>query len=83
MPFDPVLLTRLQFARVIARHIIVPAVAIGAVSFIAILEGLALGKGRAAYARVPGQHDVTTTVANARPRLLLLSLSAMFGLLST
>jgi hypothetical protein len=53
MPFDPVLLTRVQFAQVIARHIIVPAVAIGAVSFIAILEGLALGMGGATYARVP------------------------------
>jgi len=52
MLFDPMLLTRLQFAWVIAWHVVLPTITIGAVSFFAIADGLALVTGRAVYARV-------------------------------
>jgi len=52
MLFDPTLLPRLQFAWVIAWHIVLPAFTIAAMSFIAMVEGLALATGRVAYARV-------------------------------
>lgn len=52
MLFNPMLLPRLQFAWAIAWHIVLPAFIIGAMSFIAMVEGLALATGRVAYARV-------------------------------
>jgi cytochrome bd ubiquinol oxidase subunit I len=52
MDLDPVLLSRVQFAWVIAWHILLPAFTVGAASFIAVLEGLSLATGRAVYARI-------------------------------
>src|SRR6476661_9700135 len=52
MYFDPVLLSRIQFAWVIAWHILLPAFTVGAASFIAVLEGLALATGREVYVRI-------------------------------
>ena len=40
MELDPVLLSRLQFAFVIAFHILLPAFTVGLASFIALLEGI-------------------------------------------
>jgi cytochrome d ubiquinol oxidase subunit I len=42
MEFDPVFLPRLQFARVIGWHILLPAFTVGAAAFIAVLEGFNL-----------------------------------------
>jgi cytochrome d ubiquinol oxidase subunit I len=42
MAFDPVLLSRVQFAFVIAFHFLLPAFTIGLASYIAVLEGLHL-----------------------------------------
>src|SRR5262249_10820470 len=42
MTLDPVLLSRLQWAWVIAWHILVPAFTVGLASYIAVLEGLYL-----------------------------------------
>jgi cytochrome bd ubiquinol oxidase subunit I len=42
MEFDPLLLSRLQFAWVIAWHILLPAFTIGLASYIALLEALNL-----------------------------------------
>ncbi len=39
MEFDPVILSRLQFAWVIAWHILLPAFTVGLASFVAFLEG--------------------------------------------
>ncbi len=52
MELDPVILSRLQFAWVIAWHILLPAFTIGSASFIALLEGLKLVTGREVYVRV-------------------------------
>jgi cytochrome bd ubiquinol oxidase subunit I len=52
MELDPVLLSRLQFAWVIAWHILLPAFTVGIASFIAVLEGLRLATGRDVYARI-------------------------------
>ena len=52
MHFDPVLLSRIQFAWVVAWHILLPAFTVGAASFIAVLEGLALATGREVYVRI-------------------------------
>jgi cytochrome d ubiquinol oxidase subunit I len=52
MTFDPVFLSRFQFAWVIAWHILLPAFTVGCASFIALLEGLNLATGRAVYLRV-------------------------------
>jgi cytochrome bd ubiquinol oxidase subunit I len=52
MDLDPVLLSRVQFAWVIAWHILLPAFTVGAASFIAVLEGLSLATGRAVYTRI-------------------------------
>jgi cytochrome d ubiquinol oxidase subunit I len=49
---DPLLLSRLQFAWVIAFHILLPAFTVGLASFIALLEGLALFSGRDIYLRI-------------------------------
>src|SRR5262245_32824705 len=52
MDFTPLLLSRLQFAWVIAWHILLPAFTVGAASFIAVLEGLRLATGRDVYERI-------------------------------
>jgi hypothetical protein len=44
---DPLILSRLQFAFVIASHIIFPAFTVGLASYIAVLEGLYLARGDA------------------------------------
>jgi len=50
--FSPLLLSRLQFAWVIAWHILLPAFTIGTASFIALLEGLHLATRRDVYFRL-------------------------------
>jgi cytochrome d ubiquinol oxidase subunit I len=40
MTLDPLILSRLQFAWVIAWHILLPALTIGLASYIALLEGI-------------------------------------------
>src|SRR5271166_1746291 len=52
MHLDPVFLSRLQFAWVIAWHFLLPAFTIGLASFIAVLEGLHLATGREVYFRI-------------------------------
>ena len=52
MELDPVLLSRLQFAWVVAWHILLPAFTVGLASFIAVLEGLRLATGRVVYVRI-------------------------------
>jgi cytochrome d ubiquinol oxidase subunit I len=52
MELDPVLLSRLQFAWVIAWHILLPAFTVGLASYIAVLEGIHLFTGRDIYLRV-------------------------------
>jgi cytochrome bd ubiquinol oxidase subunit I len=52
MELDPVLLSRLQFAWVIAWHILLPAFTVGLASYIAVLEGMRLFTGREIYLRV-------------------------------
>src|SRR6266849_3730977 len=52
MSLDPLILSRIQFAWVIAWHILLPAFTLGAASYIAVLEGLHLATGRAVYLRV-------------------------------
>jgi cytochrome bd ubiquinol oxidase subunit I len=52
MSLDPLFLSRLQFAWVIAWHFLLPAFTIGLASFIAVLEGLHLATGREIYFRI-------------------------------
>jgi cytochrome bd ubiquinol oxidase subunit I len=52
MALDPLILSRIQFAWVIAWHILLPAFTLGIASYIALLEGLHLGTGREVYLRV-------------------------------
>jgi cytochrome d ubiquinol oxidase subunit I len=52
MELDPVLLSRLQFAFVIAFHILLPAFTVGLASFIVLLEGLQLFKRNPLYLRL-------------------------------
>src|SRR5215471_8100696 len=52
MDVDPILLSRIQFAWVIAWHILMPAFTVGAASFIAVAEGLGLATGREVYTRI-------------------------------
>src|ERR1700759_1303780 len=52
MKLDPVILSRLQFAWVVAWHILLPAFTVGAASFIAVLEGIRLVTGRDLYVRI-------------------------------
>src|SRR5512142_1658280 len=52
MELDPVLLSRLQFAFVIAFHILLPAFTVGLASFIVLLEGLYLVKRDPVYLRL-------------------------------
>ena len=50
--FDPVFLSRIQFAWVIGWHILLPAFTVGCASFIAVLEALKLATGRDVYERI-------------------------------
>src|ERR1700734_1626843 len=52
MSLNPVVLSRLQFAWVIAFHFLLPAFTVGLASFIAVLEGLHLATGREIYFRI-------------------------------
>ena len=52
MQLDPLLLSRLQFAWVVAWHFLLPAFTVGLASFIAVLEGLHLATGREVYLRI-------------------------------
>jgi len=52
MSLSPVFLSRLQFAWVIAWHILLPAFTVGIASYIALLEGLHLYTEREVYLRV-------------------------------
>jgi cytochrome d ubiquinol oxidase subunit I len=49
---DPLLLSRIQFAFVIAFHFLLPAFTIGLASYIAVLEGLHLATGKPVYLRI-------------------------------
>jgi len=49
MDFDPLLLSRLQFAFVMSFHILFPAFTIGLASWLAVLEARWLATGRAEY----------------------------------
>ena len=46
MNLDPLFLSRLQFAWVVAWHFLLPAFTVGLASFIAVLEGLHLATVR-------------------------------------
>jgi cytochrome bd ubiquinol oxidase subunit I len=52
MDFDPVILSRIQFAFVISFHIIFPAFTIGLAAWLATIEGARLATGHAIYRRV-------------------------------
>jgi cytochrome d ubiquinol oxidase subunit I len=52
MHLDPVILSRLQFAWVIALHILLPAFTVGLASFIAVLEGIYFFTKRETYFRI-------------------------------
>jgi len=54
MTLDPVLLSRLQWAWVIAWHILLPAFTIGLASYIAVLEGLYFFTGWNIWIRISG-----------------------------
>jgi cytochrome d ubiquinol oxidase subunit I len=54
MLLDPVLLSRLQWAWVIAWHILLPAFTVGLASYIAVLEGLYFMTGREIWFRISG-----------------------------
>ena len=52
MELDPVLLSRLQFAFVIAFHILLPAFTVGLASYIVVLEGMYFWKSDTTYLRL-------------------------------
>ena len=52
MTLDPLLLSRMQFAWVIAWHILLPAFTVGLASYIAFLEAAHLVTGREIYFRI-------------------------------
>jgi len=52
LELDPVLLSRLQFAFVIAFHILLPAFTVGLASYIVVLEGMYFWRGDATYLRL-------------------------------
>src|SRR5215472_14864728 len=54
MTLDPVLLSRLQWASVIAWHILLPAFTVGLASYIAVLERLYFLTGREIWFRISG-----------------------------
>lgn len=49
---DPLILSRIQFAWVIAWHILLPAFTVGIASYITVLEGLHMATGRDVYLRI-------------------------------
>src|SRR5262245_34129273 len=49
---DPLLLSRVQFAFVVAFHFLLPAFTVGLASYVAVLEGLHLATGRRVYLRI-------------------------------
>ncbi|MBP2316794.1 cytochrome ubiquinol oxidase subunit I [Azospirillum soli] len=49
MDLDPLILSRIQFAFVISFHILFPSFTVGLACWIAVLEGLWLGTGKALY----------------------------------
>ena len=54
MDFDPVWLSRLQWAWVIAWHILLPAFTVGLASYIAVLEGFYFFTGNEIWFRMSG-----------------------------
>lgn len=54
MTLDPLVLSRLQFAWVVAWHILLPALTIGLASYIALLEGIWFVTGKDIYFRISG-----------------------------
>ncbi|HMH66162.1 MAG TPA: cytochrome ubiquinol oxidase subunit I [Rhizomicrobium sp.] len=52
MTLDPLILSRLQFAWVIAWHILLPALTIGLASYIALLEGIWFVSGKEIWFRI-------------------------------
>ena len=52
MRLDPLILSRLQFAWVVAWHILLPALTIGLASYIALLEGIWFITGREIWFRI-------------------------------
>src|SRR5579863_5422013 len=52
MHLDPLILSRLQWAWVMAWHILLPAFTVGLASFIAVLEGLHFFTGREVWGRI-------------------------------
>ena len=52
MDFDALLLSRLQFAWVVALHILLPAFTVGLASYIAVLEGAHFFTGRPVFLRL-------------------------------
>lgn len=52
MTLDPVLLSRMQFAWLIAWHILLPAFTVGLASYIAFVEGLYFFRKREVYLRI-------------------------------
>ncbi len=52
MNIDPVVLSRIQFAWVVAFHFLLPAFTVGLASFIAVMEGLNFVTGREIYLRI-------------------------------
>src|SRR5579872_4850693 len=54
MTLDPVLISRLQWAWVIAWHILLPAFTVGLASYIAVLEGLYLFTNNPIWFRISG-----------------------------
>jgi cytochrome d ubiquinol oxidase subunit I len=54
MTLDPIILSRVQWAWVIAWHILLPAFTVGLASYIAVLEGLYFFTGREIWFRISG-----------------------------
>ena len=54
MEYDPLFLSRIQFAFIISFHILFPAFTIGLAHWIVALEGLYLATGREAYFKLSG-----------------------------
>jgi cytochrome d ubiquinol oxidase subunit I len=54
MRLDPLVLSRLQFAWVIAWHILLPALTVGLASYIALLEGIWFATGDEIWFRISG-----------------------------
>ena len=54
MEYDPLFLSRIQFAFIVSFHILFPAFTIGLANWIVVLEGLYLATGREAYFKLSG-----------------------------